>query len=143
MSYENRERERLIVMGSQIGYVYVIYDKVNLKFYFGETSRDGNKRLMEHMSEFRRGEGRNKPIQKDYLKYGESRFIFEVIFETSEHKLCELVLIELFSRVGKAYNKRRGDEIQKVERGEIIIPLCVYREIEAYLQRIHSKSPYL
>ena len=65
-----------------------------------------------------------------------------MIIETSEHKLCELVLIELFSRVGIAYKQRRGDEIQKVERGEIDIPICVYSEIEAYLHKSHCESPY-
>lgn len=128
-------------MVTQLGSVYAIYDKVKLKFLFGETGRDGNKRLAEHKSEFKRGEAKNKTFQKEYIKYGDSRFVFEVIIETSEHKLCELVLIELFSRVGKSYNKRRGDEIQEVVRGELIIPLLVFREIEAYLHRSHSISP--
>lgn len=129
-------------METQVGCVYAIYNKVNRRFLFGETKRGGRKRLVEHMNELRRGEGKNKLIQSDYLKYGESRFNFEVIIETKEHKLYELLLIELFSRIGKNYNERRGDKIKEVERGEKNIPICYYEEIEDYLHKSHSKSPY-
>ena len=47
-------------MGTQLGCVYVIYDKVNLEFLFGETGRDGDKRLVEHMGESE-GREREKP----------------------------------------------------------------------------------
>ena len=128
-------------METHLGCVYVIYDKLNLKSLFGETRSDGDSSLARHRSNLRSGNERNKPLQEDYYKHGESRFIFEVIIESSDHKLCELLLIELFSRVGMAYNSRRGDEITKVERGEKDIPAYLYSEIKAYIHRRCSESP--
>jgi len=123
-----------------MGVVYVIYDKLNLKSLFGETGEEGKISLNRHRRNLRKGNERNKLLQEEYNNHGESRFIFDVAIVTSEHKLCELVLIELFSRVGMSYNKRRGDNLKGVANGEIIIPKSLLKEIEAFIHKIYDKS---
>lgn len=142
VSYGNWNRGRLVQLELKKGYVYVIYDKVNSMFLFGETGGNGNERIAAHLRDIRRGEERNKPLQKAVDKYGESRFISEVIIETINHEHCERVLIELFLRVEKTYNERRTNKINEVERGTLEIPVCVYKEVETYLHQSHCNSPY-
>ncbi|MGG0334768.1 GIY-YIG nuclease family protein [Priestia aryabhattai] len=115
------------------GIVYTITNKSTGKIYFGETTRDGEKRINEHRLALTRGSERNKALQKEYSEIGGNGFAFEVIIETKEYKLCELVLLELFSRIGLGYKQRRGDGIQKVINGEVKIPEEVYESIENYI----------
>ncbi|EJV56498.1 hypothetical protein IEM_05199 [Bacillus cereus BAG6O-2] len=129
-------------MGIQKGNVYVIFNKSNKKVLFGETGGDGYFRLSQHRSDLRRGIERNKSLQEDFLKYGEDNFDFEVIIETSEHELCELILMEMFSRVGMAYNNRRNNQIKRVERGEKIIPADLYEKVERFIHQWQLKLPY-
>ncbi|WP_050552613.1 phage lytic cycle repressor MrpR family protein [Bacillus cereus] len=135
-------KERLIFLGIQKGNVYVIFNKSNKKVLFGETGGDGYFRLSQHRSDLRRGIERNKSLQEDFLKYGEDNFDFEVIIETSEHELCELILMEMFSRVGMAYNNRRNNQIKRVERGEKIIPADLYEKVERFIHQWQLKLPY-
>jgi hypothetical protein len=123
-----------------MGIVYSITNKLTGNVYFGETTRDGNTRIKEHRSVLAKGKERNKSLQKDYLEIGDGGFIFEVIMETNEHKLCELVLVELFSRIGRGYKQRRGDGIQKVINGEVKIPEEVYEQIEVFINKSYNKG---
>ncbi|MDM5187559.1 hypothetical protein QUF99_09575 [Bacillus sp. DX4.1] len=129
-------------MGFQKGNVYVIFNKSNKKVLFGETGGDGYFRLSQHRSDLRKGIERNKSLQEDFLKYGEDNFDFEVIIETSEHELYELILMEIFSRVGMAYNHRRNNQIKRVERGEKIISADLYEKVERFIHRWQLKLPY-
>ncbi|MCP1160420.1 GIY-YIG nuclease family protein [Bacillus infantis] len=126
------------------GVVYKIKNKLTGKTYFGETTRDGETRLHEHMLALEKGVERNKSLQREFSKLGVEAFEFEVIIETKEHKLCELLLIELLSRIGLGYKQRRGDQIQKLLNGELAIPKEVYQEIRIYInQNHHTKDQHL
>ncbi|HDX9578406.1 TPA: hypothetical protein ROX88_001937, partial [Bacillus pseudomycoides] len=129
-------------MGFQKGNVYVIFNKANKKVLFGETGGDGYFRLSKHRSDLRREIERNKFLQEDFLKYREDTFDFKVIIETSEHELCKLILMELFSRIGMAYNNRRNNQIERVERGEKIIPIDLYEKVEGFIHRWQLELPY-
>ncbi|SMQ78375.1 hypothetical protein SAMN05444673_3395 [Bacillus sp. OV166] len=125
------------------GDVYVINNKINHKVLIGEGD-DGSSRLSQHRSNLKKGIERNKPLQEDYEKYGEDVFEYEVIINSIDRKLCEQLLIELFSRVDKAYNKRdrSGGKIRKIEQGELLVPAILYQEIEAFIHQWEQKLPY-
>ncbi|WP_251033491.1 GIY-YIG nuclease family protein [Bacillus sp. ISL-75] len=125
-----------------MGIVYAITNKLSGKTYFGETTRDGETRFNEHLLALSKGQERNKPLQKEFSEIGANCFTFEVIIETNEHKLCELVLVELFSRIGLGYKQRRGDGIQKVINGEEKIPEEVYEQIDVYIRQKLNKEYY-
>lgn len=124
----------------KMGIVYAITNKLTGKIYFGETTRDGDTRFNEHRLALTNGKERNKPLQEEVFEIGLDGFVFEVIIETKEHKLCELVLIEIFSRIGLGYKQRRGDRIQTAINGELKIPKEVFEQIEAYINQNHDKS---
>ncbi|MFS0596666.1 GIY-YIG nuclease family protein [Peribacillus frigoritolerans] len=124
------------------GVVYTITNMLNGKIYVGETKGEGEYRLNQHKSNLKSKLERNKPLQKDYSELGEHNFKFEAIIKTKEHKLCELVLVELFSRIGLGYKQRRGDGIQKVINGELTIPEEVYVQIEAYINLKLNKENF-
>ncbi|MCA1200856.1 phage lytic cycle repressor MrpR family protein [Priestia flexa] len=125
-----------------VGAVYAITNRLTDRVYFGETTRGGDLRLHEHRSGLENKRERNKSLQRDYSEVGAENFTFETIIETNEHVLCELVLIEIFSRIGMGYRQRRGNQIQKVLSGEGKIPEEVYQKIEAYINQRHDKSDY-
>jgi hypothetical protein len=127
----------------KVGVVYAITNKLSGKVYFGETTRSGDTRINEHRLALSKGEERNKSLQKDYIKVGDDGFIYEVLFETKDHKLCELVLIELFSRIGLGYEQRQGDGIQKLRNKELIIPIEVYDQIDSCISRNYNEGNYL
>lgn len=125
--------------------VYAITSRLNGKVLVGVTQRDGEKRLEEHKLDLKKGRERNKSLQRDYSESGEYSFSFDVIIETDEGDSCETVLIELLSRFGLAYNKRRGKDIEKYIKGEKVVPDKVYKEIEIYIHKyqwnkIHYKE---
>lgn len=126
----------------KIGIVYTITNEITGRIYVGETTRDRETRFKEHHLALIKGKERNKQLQKEFSEIGADGFEFQIIIETKEHKLCELVLIELFSRIGVGYKQRRGDCIQKVIRGELKIPEEVYQEIGTYINQNHSKGDH-
>lgn len=128
-------------MESKSGDVYVIYNKLNHKVLIGEGG-DGISRLSQHRSNLKKGNERNKPLQEDYNRNGEDAFEFEVIINTSEHELCELVLIEIFSRVGMAYNERKNNKYKEVASGDTTIHNNLYKIIEDFIQEWQFKLPY-
>jgi len=124
------------------GTVYAITNKITGRIHFGVTTRDGEVRLNEHRLALANKKERNKSLQREYCEIGEENFSFEIIIETNEHALCELVLIELFSRIGLGYKQRRGNRIQKVLNGEETIPESVYQQVEKYIYDKHSEKDY-
>ncbi|MFS8189157.1 GIY-YIG nuclease family protein [Rossellomorea marisflavi] len=126
----------------KIGIVYSIKNKYNGSIYIGETKREKETRFHEHHLALINGKERNKQLQKEFSELGINGFEFQGIIETKEHKLSELVLIELFSRIGIGYKQKRGDRIQKVISGEVIIPEVVFQDIKTYINQIHSEGDY-
>ncbi|TYS76766.1 hypothetical protein FZC85_16905 [Rossellomorea aquimaris] len=137
-SFENKGGINL----GKIGFVYIIKNKLNGRIYIGETKRDIETRFNEHRLDLINGKERNKHLLKEFSEVGSEGFEFQVIIETKEHKMCELVLIELFSRDGIGFNHRRGNHIQKVINGELEIPEEVYQKIQSYLNQNHIKGDH-
>ncbi|GIN88443.1 hypothetical protein J6TS2_48290 [Heyndrickxia sporothermodurans] len=130
-------------MELQKGNVYIIFNKFNYKVLIGEGA-DAQSRLSQHRSNLKRGIERNKSLLVDYNSFGEDAFEFEIILKSIDSKLCESLLIELFSRVDMAYNKRdrSSEKIRKIEKGEFIVPSILYREIGDFILRWEQKFPY-
>ncbi|MDQ0202173.1 GIY-YIG nuclease family protein [Neobacillus ginsengisoli] len=125
-----------------MGVVYAITNNLTGLIYLGGTTRGGDVRLNEHRLALENERERNEQLQIDYCRVGEKNFSFEIIFESTEHELCELVLIELFSRIGWGYKQRRGNRIQKVITGEVTIPEIVYQQVVNYIHQNHSEEGY-
>lgn len=58
--------------------VYKIENKVNGKIFIG-SARNLNARINRHKGELKFGGDNVKPLQEDYIKYGEENFSFEII----------------------------------------------------------------
>ncbi|WP_312471248.1 hypothetical protein [Neobacillus sp.] len=129
-------------MESKYGDVYIINNKLNHKVLNGEGI-DGSLRLSQHRSNLKKGIERNKPLQEDYDRYGEDAFEFKVVIKSIDRKLCQSLLIELFSRLDMAYNKRdkSGKNIRKIEKGELFVPATIYKEIEEFIEQWKEKIP--
>lgn len=139
----NKLIERGVNMKSKNGYVYIIFNKINYKVLIGEAS-DGYFRLSQHKSNLKKGIERNKPLQQDFNNHcNEDIFEFEVIIQTNDCELSELVLVELVSRVGKAYNDRKNNKYKEVISGQSPIPNYIYKEIEDFLHKWYEKFPYI
>lgn len=64
----------------QIGYIYIIRNKENEKFYLGST-KDPYKRKLRHFNELRKDKHHSIHLQRAFNKYGEENFEF-IIIET-------------------------------------------------------------
>lgn len=62
------------------GYIYKIVNKINQKFYVGQTV-NFRSRKSHHLGELRRGVHQNPFLQRSFKAYGEENFDFEVIEE--------------------------------------------------------------
>ena len=124
-----------------LGVVYEFTNMANGKIYVGVTKRKAEIREYEHRLDFKKGSGRNKDLLNDYSIFGETNFKFEVIIESNEYLIIELVLIELFSRIEIGYKQQRGKCLNKVLKDEIIIPENVYEVIEEYVHRKFINKP--
>jgi hypothetical protein len=129
-------------MKYQKGDVYVIFNKLNHKILFGETSRDGGTRLAEHVGDLKKGIERNKLLQEDFNRFGEDAFEFKVIIKTSEYKLCELVIMEIFSRIGMAYNDKKNSKYKEIVSIHTTKLNSLYGKIEDFLKEWDLKLPY-
>jgi hypothetical protein len=130
-------------MVSRSGDIYVIYNRTYHKALNGE-GEDGDFRLQQHISNLKKGIERNKQLQEDYDRLGKDAFEFKVVIKSIDRKLCESLLIELFSRLGMSYNKRdkSGERIRKIEMGELVVPTIMFKEIEDFIQQWKEKLPY-
>ena len=69
--------------------IYMIRCKINNKVYIGR-SKNIKDRWKQHKRELRNNKHYNKNIQKDWNKYGQDCFEFNIIVECEEYKLNEL-----------------------------------------------------
>ena len=59
--------------------IYKIENTINSRFYIGGSVKDFRQRWSEHRSTLNKGTHRNRLLQSDWLKYGESAFRFEIL----------------------------------------------------------------
>lgn len=74
-----------------MGYIYKIYNDVNLKLYIGKTEyNDPTKRWREHLNDYKQTHHKNRPLYSAMNKYGEKYFHFEIIEKANDGEiLCE------------------------------------------------------
>lgn len=97
-----------------LGYIYIITNNLNNKKYIGQTSRDINKRMIEHLYCSRSNE--NRPLYNAIRKYGWKNFSL-IFFECGEEILdaMERMLIYLYYTTAKksGYNLDTGGHKNK------------------------------
>ena len=76
-----------------MGYVYLILNLVNNKFYLGSTN-NVSERKRKHFNLLKKGKHHSSHLQYSYDKYGEESFIFIIIETTTEHKKREQYLLD-------------------------------------------------
>jgi group I intron endonuclease len=85
--------------------VYIILNTINGYVYSGSTT-DVQKRIWHHQSILRRGKHINPNLQKDWDKYGEDAFEFNVVcYCGNKNRLSyEQELIDKYTAMGCSYN---------------------------------------
>jgi len=68
--------------------IYQIENQINRKKYIG-SAVNLQKRWTVHLSTLRRGQHRNRYLQRAFDKYGEKAFIFSILEETESENLIE------------------------------------------------------
>ena len=91
--------------------IYMIRCKINNKIYIGR-SKNIKDRWKQHKKELRNNKHCNKNIQKDWNKYGQDNFEFNIIVECEEDKLNELErkYINEYKSCGFGYNMTFGKD---------------------------------
>lgn len=87
--------------------IYIIKNKINGKIYIGKSYRM-NQRLKEHVRNLRKGTS-SKLLQKDFDRYGEESFKFEILEEVPDkYKLLEKedFYIDKYDSIKNGYNVR-------------------------------------
>jgi len=83
--------------------IYKIRNLVNDKFYVGSTM-DTRERFRNHRNKLRRGKHPNAYLQASWSKYGEEKFVFEVVEEVSSMEGLQAAEdVWLVEHVGKSY----------------------------------------
>lgn len=74
----SKERDFIVSLYKQKG-VYCIYNTITQKKYIGYTSLNFGDRRDSHFASLRNGYHFNKEMQKDYDRFGESSFEFQIV----------------------------------------------------------------
>jgi group I intron endonuclease len=96
-----------------MGWIYRIFNSKNRKNYIGATENI-KKRYFNHFNELKRKCHYNKGLQKDFNKYGETVFKFEVLKDNVNKKELdeyERFFIKLFDSFEHGYNNTTGGRI--------------------------------
>jgi len=64
--------------------IYQIRNIINNKVYIGSTSKFKSRKA-SHFGHLRFGDHSNKYLQNAWNKYGEEKFVFEILEETENH----------------------------------------------------------
>lgn len=93
--------------------IYKITCKENGMMYIGKTN-NFDVRKQSHLAYLRNDHHQEPELQKDFNKYGENAFTFEIIkgglHQQTATKLEEM-LINTIKEIGKAYNNRIGNKV--------------------------------
>ena len=106
--------------------IYKITCVENKKVYIGQSTNI-RKRRYDHFAKLRMGAHRNEHLQRSFNKYGEDKFIFEVIEECTFEELDDKE--EYYMKMYKSLNKRYGFNIKITEHKK-------YRHSEETKQKI-------
>lgn len=97
--------------------IYKIRNLVNDKFYVGSTM-DTRERFRNHRNKLRRGKHPNAYLQASWNKYGEEKFVFEVVEEVSSMVALQAAEdVWLVEHVGKPYCYNLGTRSDAPMRG--------------------------
>ena len=86
-----------------MGYLYIIRNKVNDKFYLGSTN-NYHKRKINHFSQLRCDKHHSIHLQRAYDKYGEDNFEFIIIETCFNHLEREQELLDIINLRKDTYN---------------------------------------
>lgn len=74
-----KEPKLYIMTTNKVSGIYIITNKVTGKLYIGESLDIYRRWHDEHIPQLRKNRHYNKELQKDFNKYGEENFIFEIL----------------------------------------------------------------
>ena len=89
--------------------IYKITNLVNGKFYIG-SSANYNARISQHKYDLKRNKHHSNRLQLDWNKYGEDKFIFELIESVSQRNNLSLIEQKYLDEL-KSYDNRIGYNI--------------------------------
>lgn len=115
-----------------VGNIYAIFCEEAKKVYIGKTGRNVKTRFDEHLLQVDRNE-HGVEMQEDFKLYGKDGFRKIFILKSKDYDLCENILIELFSRLGKSYNRNRGLNMSNIIFGNIVVSESLFYEVENIL----------
>jgi group I intron endonuclease len=125
-----------------IGYLYIIRNKVNGKFYLGST-KNKRKRKLRHFNELRKGQHHSTYLQRAFTKYGEESFEFILIETCYDYTEREQFLLDNVIEFNNSYNISRsasgGDLISNHPNKERIIQKAIENLKNAPLRTISYK----
>lgn len=102
---KNKKNNKLHDIG-----VYMIYNKVTGRYYFGSTITSFKDRIYSHKYELARNNHGNYKMQLDYNAYGANSFIYAIIFVSSNKSAIrakEQELLDKFYGRKNCYNLQR------------------------------------
>ena len=91
--------------------IYKIQNKINGKQYIGQTSKSFKKRYWSHLWNLRNNSHHNIKLQKQFNKYGEENFVFQVVEAVKDKSTLnelEKKYIKDFDQIQKGYNIQTG-----------------------------------
>lgn len=89
-----------------MGYIYMIYNDINMNFYIGSTTNKES-REYRHFRDLKNGNHHSKYLQRAYNKYGREHFHFIVIDECEDENLIaleQMYLDKVDFSCGNCYN---------------------------------------
>lgn len=115
--------------------VYIIFNKINGKFYIGSSARSLHYRFIDHKSKLNRNVHPNRHLQAAWNKYGEANFEFDIIDEClpelthsiemywinmtncCDREIGYNIVVNSKSTLGFKYNKEQKKKLSDMRKG--------------------------